>query len=76
MTRLGHTQRLTRLEEAVDLRLPLYIQRWLGEPLTAEQTEAAEAEWEVIRALPDPDPSSLSSDAQEWLNTRDLASAH
>jgi hypothetical protein len=70
MTRAALTQRIGRLEDAAGGTIPLYMRRWLGEPLTADEQVQADAEWQHAQASAPSDLSRLTPAMREWLAER------
>lgn len=73
MTRSALTQRIDRLEDAAGGTVPLYLRRWLGETLNAEDQVQADAEWQHAKANL-PDPSRLTPAMRAWLAERGATS--
>lgn len=63
------SNRLNRLEDAAGGTIPLYMRRWLGEPLTADEQVQADAEWRHAQASL-PDLSRLTPAMRAWLAER------
>lgn len=66
------TVRLGRLEQGRGDDLPLYLRRWLGEPLTPDQHAIADADWARVSLVPI-DTTAFSPEAQAWLRDREPA---
>ncbi len=69
MTCTALMQRIGRLEDAAGGTIPLYLRRWLGETLTAEEQVQADAEWQHAQASLS-DPSQLTPAMRAWLAER------
>jgi hypothetical protein len=69
MTRAALSQRIGRLEDAAGGTIPLYLRRWLGETLTADEQVQADAEWQHAQASL-PDLSRLTPAMRTWLAER------
>lgn len=70
MTRTALTQRISRLEEAAGGTVPLYLRRWLGEALTADEQVQADAEWQRVQTCSTADLSRLTPAMRTWLQER------
>lgn len=69
MTRSALTHRTGRLEDAAGGTVPLYLRRWLGEPLTADEQVQADAECQRAQDSTS-DPSRLTPAMRAWLAER------
>ncbi|WP_260598850.1 hypothetical protein [Sphingomonas endolithica] len=71
MTKTALGRRLGLLEQARAVVLPLPIQRWWGEPLTADQHRLADMEDDAAaRFLGPPDLSGVDEGSLAWLAER------
>jgi hypothetical protein len=61
------SRRLNRLEQAGAGLVPLWLQQWLGLPLSDEDQARASAEWTEVQRQPGPDLASYPADVREWL---------
>ncbi len=67
------TTRLNLLEQAAGAEVPLWIQRWLGDPLSDEDQTRAAAEWAEVQRPPPFEPSALPAHLRDWLNEQNGA---
>jgi hypothetical protein len=70
MTRSALTQRIGRLEDAAGGTVPLYLRRWLGETLTADEQVQADAEWQRAQRDTPSDLSRFTPAMRAWLSER------
>ncbi len=67
------SRRLERLEQGLGMIAPLWIQRWLGVPLSDADQACAATEWDERQRAPQRDVTSLPRELRHWLLERDRA---
>lgn len=67
------SRRLERLEQGLGTTAPLWIQRWLGAPLSDADQACAAAEWDERQRAPQRNAASFPPDLGRWLLERDQA---
>jgi len=67
------SRRLQRLEQTGAQAVPLWVQQWLGVPLTDEDQIRASIEWDEVQRRPASDLASHPADVREWLGRSDEA---
>jgi len=67
------SRRLQRLEQIDAGSVPLWVQQWLGLPLSDEDQTQASTEWAEEQRKPGPDLTSYAADVREWLVRSDGA---